>query len=129
MPKDITTHIHDPERAAAFRNILGTDQVTICSPIPSWSILPERGEELVYFLDLDSITAEQRGRLVSYLAGRFGLAEEYVAATLDVHGVPILAEHVTVSVANPWRWLDIDLDLDEDDDWWDDEFSADDGRN
>ncbi len=103
---DFTAHIHgDDERAAAWQIIFDGTAVPLRSPIPYLARLPGRGQELVYLLDIEALTAEQRGRLVTHIANKFNIPAEEVDADLDTHGCPILAEHVTVSIANPWRWL------------------------
>ena len=106
MSTDFTAHINgDDERAVAWLRVFDDTAVPLRSPIPHLARLPGRGEELVYLLDIEALTAEQRGRLVQYIAAKFGIPAEEVDAGLDTHGCPILAEHVTVSIANPWRWL------------------------
>jgi len=103
---DFTARIDgDDERAAAWRAVFGDDTIPLRSPVPHMASLPGRGEELVYLLDIEALTADQRGRLVQHIASRFNYPAEEVDATLDDHGCPILAEHVTVTIANPWRWL------------------------
>jgi hypothetical protein len=93
------------ERAAAWQIVFDGAAVPLRSPIPHLARLPGRGEELVYLLDIEALTAEQRGRLVAHIAAKFNIPAKEVDADLDTHGCPILAEHVTVSIANPWRWL------------------------
>lgn len=106
MSTDFTARIDgDDERTAAWRAVFGDDTIPLRSPIPHMANLPGRGEELVYLLDIEALTADQRGRLVQHIASRFDYPAEEVDATLDDHGCPILAEHVTVTIANPWRWL------------------------
>ena len=106
MSTDFTARIDgDDERPAAWRAVFGDDTVPLRSPIPQMTNLPGRGEELVYLLDIAALTADQRGRLVQYIASKFNYPAEEVDATLDDHGCPILAEHVMVTIANPWRWL------------------------
>lgn len=103
---DFTAHINgDDERAAAWQIVFDSAAVPLRSPIPHLARLPGRGEELVYLLDIEALTADQRGRLVTHIADKFNIPAEEVDADLDTHGCPILAEHVTVSIANPWRWL------------------------
>lgn len=103
---DFTARIDsDNERAVAWQIVFGGATVPLRSPIPHLARLPGRGEELVYLLDIEALTAEQRGRLVTHIANKFNIPAEEVDADLDTHGCPILAEHVTVSIANPWRWL------------------------
>ena len=106
MSTDFTARIDgDDERTAAWRAVFGDDTIPLRSPIPHMANLPGRGEELVYLLDIEALTVEQRGRLVQHIASRFNYPAKEVDDTLDDHGCPILAEHVTVTIVNPWRWL------------------------
>lgn len=103
---DFTAHVSgDNERVAAWLHVFAGAAVPLRSPVPHLARLPGRGEELVYLLDIEALTADQRGRLVQHIAAKFSIPAEEVDADLDTHGCPILAEHVTVSIANPWRWL------------------------
>jgi hypothetical protein len=106
MSKDFTAHVYgDDERAAAWLHVFGGEVVPLRSPIAQLAKLPDREPEQVYMLDIEALTAEQRDRLVQHIAAKFDIAAEEVESDLDTHGCPILAEHVTVTIANPWRWL------------------------
>ena len=88
----------DPERAAFWKAVFDGDRVPIVSFMPQMATLPGFDEpQWVYLLDLKAITDEQRQRLIGALADRFDLPLEVAASSLDVHGVPILADGVTVS--------------------------------
>jgi len=119
----------DSERAATWREVLGTETVKIKSPFPVAVSLPGDIKTTAYQVDLRLLTAEQRARLVTHLAERFGYTAHDVDRDLDEIGCPILAEDVTLTVHNPQRWFDVagddygdgtgdgDLDWEEDDDW------------
>lgn len=112
--RDFTARIsdHDPQRAATWRMVFQSDEVALRSPFPAFAMLPEgRGKTLIYDLDIEALTAEQRERLVLHISGRFNVSAEQVEAQLSVVGCPILAEDVTVVVERPWRWFDFDDDL------------------
>ena len=88
----------DPERAAFWRRVFDGERVPIVSFVPQVCSLPGHEEpQWVYMLDLKAITDEQRFRLMEALAERFGLLEEEVETSLEAHGVPILADGVSVS--------------------------------
>ena len=84
MGQDFTVTITDPQRAAE---------------------LPGRPAAPVYMLDLSLITDEQRHALIRYIADKFQIPIGEVAVTLDMHGVPILAEHCLVTVEHPQKWF------------------------
>jgi hypothetical protein len=105
MGKDFTATITNPERAAEWEAILGTTTIHIKSPIPTPASLPGHPETLIYELDLNLITSEQRQRLIQYLASKFAIPPYIVEYELPIHGVPILADDCTVSVANPQKWF------------------------
>ncbi|NJN53568.1 MAG: hypothetical protein HC804_01730 [Anaerolineae bacterium] len=90
--------VTDPERAERWREVFGTDEVAIMSPVPSHANLPGFDEpQLVYRMDLSVVTPEARARLVQQTAERFGLDTAVVDADLEREGMPILAEHVIVT--------------------------------
>jgi len=105
MAKDFTATIHDPERAAEWQAILGTNTIYIRSPIPESANLPGHPDALIYYLDLDLLAEDQRIRLIAHLAHKFGLAEAGVDAMMEEHGVPILANDCSITVRNPQRWF------------------------
>lgn len=98
--------IDEGQRAVVWRKIFGSDTIAIRSPFPTYTILPERGRSLVYELDIESLTSDQRGRLVAHIAERFSILAAEVEAQLDEIGCPILAIDVAVESNDaPWRWL------------------------
>lgn len=101
----MTGTITDPQRAVEWEAILGTTTVCLKSCLPYRANLPGLPNRLVYELDLASLDDGQRRRLIDFLARKFTLEPEFVAAKLDEFGVPILAEHVTVQVRTPCCFL------------------------
>lgn len=115
MERDFSATITNPARAAEWQAVFGTTTVNIKSPLPEWADLPGKGRSIVYFLDLDLITLEQRQRLVEHISQKFNLSAAEVEADLDAHGMPILDEDCLVTAVNPQKWLDsIELSDDED---------------
>ena len=104
MGKDFRVTVYNKDRAKEWESILGTTTVYVKSPFPTLAKLPGRGEALIYELDLDLITDEQRERLVAHLAAKFDVPLAVVQAKLDL-GVPILADDCTVGVMNPQKWF------------------------
>ena len=106
MGKDFKATIRqNSERAQAWREVFGSYEVPLRSPFPIRASAPGIAEGLFYELDLQELTAEQRGRLITYIAQKFHLTEREVAGTLDEVGCPILDEDVTVTVFNPLKWI------------------------
>lgn len=105
MSKDCTVTVCNPERRAEFEAVFGTATVYVKSPFPTRANLPGHPDSLIFELDLESITPEQRERLVAFLAEKFGIAAGEVDGLLEVHGVPILADDCVVGMANPLRWV------------------------
>lgn len=103
---DFSVVVQDNSRRLTWLEILGSDSLPVRSYLPEWSEIDGFDEaQPVYFLDLDSLTGEQRERLARHLATRFGLPLVQVRVRLQEHGVPILARDCTVTVRNPHKWL------------------------
>lgn len=106
MASDFVVQISDSSpRAVEWRQVLGTTELAVHSPLPAWVNLPGRGRQQAYMLDLALLTSEQRGALIDHLALKFGIPRGEVATEIDAAGVPILAEDVSVAVHRPQRWL------------------------
>jgi hypothetical protein len=105
MGKDFTVTVCEPERAAEFEAIFGTTTVHVKSPFPARADLPGHPDSLVFELDLELITADQRKRLVAHLAEKFSIPAEEVEATLDEQGVPLRFDDCVTGIANPLRWM------------------------
>jgi hypothetical protein len=93
-----TAKAMNPERAAKWREVFGTDEVPITCPIPlSVGSFPQVGEKPYYLMDLRAITPEQKERLIASIAFDFDLSIEEVRRDIDMVGVPILADDVIAS--------------------------------
>lgn len=105
MGEDFKVKITNPERAKAFRDTVGDDEVFVLSPVGEMANLPGLGKRMVFKLDLAMYTADEKDRLAEHLAARFGVHKEVVKADLAISGLPILDEDCTVIVKNPQRWV------------------------
>jgi hypothetical protein len=106
MSQDFKATIRqDSVRAQAWREVFGSYEIPLQSPIPTQASAPGIESGFFYLLDLTSLTSEQRARLIAYIAKKFAVDEQEVAETLDTVGCPILDEDVTITVFNPLRWL------------------------
>ena|SRR3990167_3394775 len=102
--KPMCTMMPGSKRAAAWLQVFGrlTD-IPITSWLPVWAVLPGRGRSEIYLLDLARVTFEERARLVSWIAGEFGLDPQDVSEHLARESCPVLAEDVAVAI--PLRLL------------------------
>lgn len=91
----------DPDcpRAAAWREIFGSDRAPILSPLTVRNMGPNGPAEF-YRLDVGALRPEQRERLIAYLVARWKLDPRQIEVELDdpEHGVPILATEVFVPI-------------------------------
>ena len=103
---DFSVVVKDESRRLAWIQALGSDSLPVRTPAPEWAEMEGFDEaQPVYFLDLDSLTVEQRRRLARHLATWFGLPLVEVRRRLKEQGVPIPARDCTVTVRNPHKWL------------------------
>jgi hypothetical protein len=94
------------ERGDEFKDVFGTNTVHVLLPYPIMAKLEGLDEpELVYMLDADLLTAEQRDRLVWHLARKFMSSEIEVNRFLDMEGLPIRAADTVVTIDHPQRWM------------------------
>ena len=56
----------DGVRATEWREVMGSHELPVVSPFPQRANLPGHNAALVYKLDLNQVTAEQRERLVAH---------------------------------------------------------------
>lgn len=109
MSNDFTVTIKkDTKRGREWIRVLGTNTVYVKSPLAQTAELAnivKPGPSLVYELDLDLLTPDQRQRLVAHIAQKLDYPEDVVDLTLEDEGMPILADDVTVGVRNPQKWL------------------------
>lgn len=104
MPK-IECTIYNKERKEEFLKVFGTDTIMVKSMIPEYIITPNQEKQLAYFLDLDSLTLEQRENLILHLSEKFNQPIEFVRKDLDNIGVPILTKDCILAIENPMRWF------------------------
>ena len=106
MGCDFTVTVYDEVRGMEFEKVFGTRTVPVISPIPEWAKLPGFEEaKAVYDLDLQRISADQRERLVTHIAEKFGLEPSAVEADLDEVGMPILADECVASLGDIRKFL------------------------
>lgn len=107
MPRSFVTVHGPPERVASFERVFGSTTVPVLQllPAPVYASLPI-GRRLVYELDVDALSGEQRRRLIEYAAGRFGIPIDEAEAELE-HGFPILADDCSFTTTS----LDFALDV------------------
>jgi hypothetical protein len=87
--------------------VFGTDTVHLRSPFPREANLPGNEVKLIYELDIDLLTTDQRQALAAHLSVKFGYTEGFVNENLDAMGCPILADDVSVSLDNPMKWIEM----------------------
>jgi hypothetical protein len=82
-------------------------KVPITTPIPERVVLPI-GTREVFFIKLDLLSGDQRGRLVQHLSERFHIpAAEVEQDFRDRPGreAPVLNEDLFVAVFHPQKWF------------------------
>jgi hypothetical protein len=91
-------------RAGDFLRVYESRTIPLKSPLPTRGRKPDGTEALFYKVDLAALRPDQLERVVSFAMERFGLSEAEVRQTFDDpdHGLPILADDVTVSTDTPW---------------------------
>jgi len=106
MARDFTATVYAGDRREVFERVFGTATVPVMSPFPHLAGLPGFDEpQLIYELDLERVTMEQRGRLVAYLVEKFGVDEWEAEAGLESEGVPILASDCVASLGDVRKFL------------------------
>jgi hypothetical protein len=102
MTTNFTATINNPARAAEWKAILGSTTVPITSDHPTLATLPGHAKaQMIYQLDLDQLTEEQWNRVIEHVATKFEYAIKWIEDLLPEHGIPILAQDVTVTVERP----------------------------
>lgn len=86
----------DPWRAELTTEIMGGPSWPVMEDRPFMARLPIVGPRLVFMVDVDALTDEQRERLVVQLGGMFRMTYEEASHELDCRGFPILARDVRV---------------------------------
>ena len=106
MSDDFIVTVTDEARRRELEEVLGTSTVPVRSPTPVIASAPGLpGPSRFYVMDVRKLSEEQRVKLARHLAAKFGLRDREVLQELARNGLPILAEHCTVAVRNPLRWM------------------------
>jgi hypothetical protein len=92
------TLVESSPRFAQWREVLGSTDVPIKSPISSFAELAD-GRDDVYEIDLESLDQEQLTRLVDFVVKRFGADSDLVRSTILDEGFPIRASDVIVAMS------------------------------
>lgn len=92
----------DNPRADDWRRIYGGLTLPVVSPVPVWARLPGRTEdsELVFMLAWWQLLPETLEGMVRHISDRFGIPVDVVRLELEQHGVPILADGLSVVICN-----------------------------
>lgn len=90
----------DSPRHANWIHILGTDTAPIEGPTTGIGSAPGIERAQFYKLQVKALDADQRERLFEYLSAGFGAPRAEVERDIDdpEHGVPVLADDVTVFI-------------------------------
>jgi hypothetical protein len=102
---DFRVTIHDPARRALWQQWIGTDTVCVRMPIRTRVHIEGRGEVDAFVLDEQQLTQAQRLAVCEGLADVFGATAWEVEQDMLGQGIVILAEHCSVMVLNPGKWL------------------------
>ena len=101
-----TVTVYDEERRKDFEAVFGSATVPVLSPVPNRAELPGFDHPvLVYELDLERVSADQRQRLVAWIAEKFGMDAADVEAHLEEEGVAILASDCVASLGDIRKFL------------------------
>ena len=84
-------------RYAAWKSILGTDDVPLVSPGSGDTELIGEGRAEVYLLDLSQLSAEQMERLVDAVSREFSADKSLVREGILREGFPVRAADVYVA--------------------------------
>ncbi|MFX0188715.1 MAG: hypothetical protein ACFE8A_13375 [Candidatus Hodarchaeota archaeon] len=105
MGKDFEVMISSKsKRYPDFMKVFGTSIVKVKSPTPHYANTPHHKKVLVYSLDLDLLTKEQREKLIHHISEKFNQPIDFVRDNLDREGMPILAEECSLIIKSPQRW-------------------------
>lgn len=102
---DFYVRITDPERSREFEGIFGTAEVPVKSLQPVIGNAPGMKNKPFYILDIWCLSYTEYAKLAHHLAEKFSLPIEETYKELNKNGCPILAEHCSIVVRNPQRWL------------------------
>ena len=92
-------------RGEEWERVAGTRTFPVRSPIPVIADLPGKPKARVFLLDLESIEAGVREKIVSHLARKFGLPPHEVEKDVNEAGIPILADDCMTTIQHPQKWF------------------------
>ncbi len=95
MAGRVTVTPLDSERVEEFTAIFGGPTVPVTSIQPE-ELVANKKTAMVFYIDLNAITEEQRGRLVAHLAQKHGLTPDWVDYSLNLTGFFIIAQNVLI---------------------------------
>jgi hypothetical protein len=84
-------------RYETWARILAGDEVPLVKPVASRANLGDEKNVEVYVLDIQRLTADQRDRLVQWVAEKFGVPPAAVNEQLESVGFPIREADVIVA--------------------------------
>ena len=82
--------IFQDHRQELYTPIFGGDTVPVKSIIPEMALLLNE-HHLVYYLDIDAITKQQKNQLILTLARKFDIPYNQLKREMDTDGCPIKA--------------------------------------
>lgn len=103
MKDFVATISEKSSRYQEWLEVLGSNKVILKSPLPHRALLPH-GNAMVFDMDLEALTSEQRGRLIAHLSRKFDVPLAEVERDLDTIGCPILASEITITIFHPQKW-------------------------
>lgn len=102
MPLVKTTgHISQKSpRANEWQRVFGSHDIPLTSPIPCrCNFIDDKGvstSQKFYFIDIDRLAPEQLEHVAAFVANKFNIPLDDVWDEIDQHGIPILADDVSV---------------------------------
>jgi hypothetical protein len=111
------TILETSPRAADWQKVFGRlRDIPLKSPFPLAINVPGKPGVMAYFLDLATLTDDERARLIDHIAERFAIQRDQVAIDIGAAGVPVLAEDVLISIPQDLALSMSEWDYEEDDD-------------
>lgn len=84
------------KRIEEWQRSFGRTVFPIVSPEPFLAVLPGLGHTLVYLLDFDALCQSDQEPVILATADRFKISVEQAWRTVELDGMPIRADHVTI---------------------------------
>lgn len=105
MSADFRVTMHDEARRELWQQWIGTDTVCVRTPLRTRVMLDGHGPADAFILDEQQLSPEQQRALCEGIAARFQANAEEVDQDMRSKGIVILAEHCSVMVVNPGKWV------------------------